>query len=95
MGEILETLCCQGQYDEQREVFFFCFGNMQDISKMDIATRGFDNCMTNMINLHTFTIGIVNLILAMVLLAHRHLLELVGDVVGSPGVNVPVCVNSV
>ena len=95
MGEILETPCCQGQYDEQKEGFFFCFGNMQDISKMDIATRGFDNCMTNMINLHTFTIRIVNLILAMVLLAHRHLLELVGDVVGSPGVDVPVCVNSV
>ena len=48
-----------------------------------------------MANPHTFAVGGVDVILAPVFFLHGDLLELVGDVVGSPTINVPVRVNAV
>lgn len=61
---------------------------------MDVSMRGSDNCMTNMIDLHTFTIGIVDLVVVAILLIHRHLLELMSDVIRSADVCVPICINT-
>ena len=45
--------------------------------------------------LHTFSIGIMNLILPGVLVVHGQLVQLVSDVVGGAGVSVPVCVHTI
>ena len=44
---------------------------------------------------HTFSAGSVDLILAAVFLLHDYLLELIGDVVCGPAVDVPICVDVV
>lgn len=51
--------------------------------------------MTNMIYVHTFTIGIMDLIMTTIFLVHCHLLKLMGDVVGGSGVGIPVSVNPI
>ena len=55
----------------------------------------FNNCMTNVTNPHTCTIGSVDLVLAAVFLPRGHLLELAGDVFSGPTVNVPIGVDAV
>ena len=94
MGETQEKLCYLWQYDEQKEDFLSLW-DMEDISKMNIPVRGIDNCMTNMIYLHTFTICVVDLIMATVLLVHGDLFKLIGDVICGSRVNVPIGINSI
>lgn len=49
---------------------------------MQITTRGMNNSMTNMVNVHTFTASGANLIASIVLLMEAQLVEAAGDVVG-------------
>jgi hypothetical protein len=51
--------------------------------------------MTSVANTHTFSIGRVDLITAMILLLHGELVELTGDVVGGTGIAVPVGVHAI
>jgi hypothetical protein len=69
--------------------------NMKNIFKMQGFRGGFNNCMTNMTNAHTLSIGRVNLLTALVLLSHGELVELTGDVVGGVGVTVPIGVHAI
>jgi hypothetical protein len=64
--------------------------NMKNIFKMQEFRGGFNNCMTNMTNAHTLSIGCVNLLTALVLLSHGELVDLTSDVVGGAGVAVPI-----
>src|SRR6266540_1073684 len=48
-----------------------------------------------MFNNHTCTISRVHLITTIVLLAHHQLVQIGRDVVGSPRISIPICVNSV
>src|SRR5437762_1640117 len=48
-----------------------------------------------MFNNHTCTIGHVHLIMTIVLLAHCQLVKVGRDVVGSPRISVPICINIV
>ena len=77
------------------EKIFRCTRDMQKISKMNWTMRGFNNCVTNMTDLHTFSTRGVDVILAAVFFPHGHLLQLTGDVVGSTAVDVPICVDAI
>jgi hypothetical protein len=69
--------------------------DMKNIFKMQGYRGGFNNCMTNMTNAHTLSIGRVNLFTALVLLSHGELVELTGDVVDGVGVAILVGVHAI
>jgi hypothetical protein len=64
-----------------RNKISLCGGNMQDIMKIERTRRGVKHRATNMSNVHTSTIGHMNMFLADVLLTHGKLVQVTGDVV--------------
>jgi hypothetical protein len=64
--------------------------NMQDIIKMKKSGGCGQDRFTNVHNIHTCPIGCPNLIIAGVAVMHGMLLNFSGNVVHSPGVQVPV-----
>ena len=62
---------------------------------MNITIWGMKSSVTNMTNMHTCTIGGVNLITPMVFVPERQLLQVAGDMVGGAGIRVPVGVDGV
>ena len=55
--------------------------------------RSRKNCLTNVMNAHTCTVGRVDTLLALVGLPHLHLLEFSSHVVGGAGVHIPARIN--
>ena len=69
--------------------------NMHKNSEMIFSMRDFNNRVTNVTNLHTFSTRSVDMILTAILLAHGHLFQLTGDVVSGTTIHIPVCVDAV
>ena len=65
--------------------------NMKHISKNKITfkCRGINRTLTDVTNIHTSTVGDVNLVVVVVPLTKGKLLELIGHVVRGARVNVP------
>jgi hypothetical protein len=62
--------------------------------KMQQAGGCGNNRFTNMINIHTCTVGCPNFIIAVVALMHGQFLQLVSDVISSTGIKVPIWINT-
>ena len=77
------------------EKIFVNTRDMKIFPKVNFPMRVINDCVTNVTNLHTFSTGSVDVVLAAVLLTHGHLLEFTGDVVGCAAVHIPVCVHSI
>jgi hypothetical protein len=69
--------------------------NMQHIGETKGVRWSWKDALANMMNLHTFTVGSVNLVMAMVGLPHGELVEVVGEVVRSSRIGVPAGVDGV
>jgi hypothetical protein len=60
------------------------FGDMQDIIQEKIMTRSMNNRMTNVFNMHTYVIGYVDQIGAIILIFHNKILKLSSDMISCP-----------
>jgi hypothetical protein len=68
---------------------------MKYILQMNLTSRGMQYTMTNVVYLHTWSVGNVNLIATVVSIADGQLLQVAGDVISCPRVDVPVGVHTV
>ena len=62
---------------------------------MKIASGSTNISLTNMSNFHTWPVGHVHLVMAIVPLPHSVFVQLAGDVIGGASVDVPVGVDAI
>ena len=79
-----------------RNKIFLCLRNIENVFEMDLfVTRGINNSITNMANVHTYAIGGMNLLIPIVFVLHGECLQRSGDVIGRPRVNIPIGIDTV
>jgi hypothetical protein len=83
---------CNAMYENE---ILFREMNMKDIMKLHITNRGMNCRMTIVSNVHTCTIGVMNLICAIIFFMERQLLKLPRDVISGTRVSVPDVVDGV
>ena len=74
---------------------FVSLRNVKNILKNKILFRGTNNTSTDLADSHTYAVGGMHLIGAVVLVAGGGLLQFSGDMISSTGIGVPICIYAV
>jgi hypothetical protein len=68
--------------------------NMKDVCKVKRAMSSGNNIVTNAINVHTYAISFLYLIIAMIAIMHHQFVEFSGDVISSLRIKVTIGVST-